>query len=358
MAKCHPQKLEETSKINGYWEIHATLLNAIWIGSFMAFGHPKPIQLWSSEDMLPEVTPVGLAWMNWSEPHVITTPVGTAQDIFEEGPKGIHDPLQSCKKKLQLSDTSSAATWEQSIKEAIEEETRSPAQTQLIALAIRLSKSPPECLPGWNKGNLPVSMIGSLWKGATQIFGNMRTTKMGEKMEHSVTFSEILKKKPISVLKRPTKSPQNPPIEVDQSILAKKQGSNFIVRSSAAPKVPKKDHKKTAYNNHTLMQVILPVFIGDVSEYSAALKTVMAYLKNLWSTFMSCEPYSTAILNWGTYLKVPPIKSAIAIPTTKLGLEGKYVDTIQMAWSPATSQGTAIRFILGHSRPIQYYMDH
>lgn len=39
-------------------------------------------------------------------------------------------------------------------------------------------------------------------------------------------------------------------------------------------------------------------------------------------------------------------------------MEGKYIDDLQLAWSSNTSQGTTVRFILGHSRPLQQYLDH
>lgn len=143
LAKTHPSLLPRTSKSQEGWTMPANPINAAWLASVQVFGHPTEAKLWDKEDMLPEISTEGRKWREWNEAPFVTSPLNNSEELFVEGPRGIHDPVAACRRELLIPDEAEPTRWEQEIKKIIEAGPETMAQRQLLAVALRLVKSPP-----------------------------------------------------------------------------------------------------------------------------------------------------------------------------------------------------------------------
>jgi hypothetical protein len=95
-----------------------------------------------------------------------------------------------------------------------------------------------------------------------------------------------------------------------------------------------------------------------VSEYFEQTTSAIKALHGAWTALMSVDSSHTTIEPWiALEGKIPPLGSSSSFPKSKARLDGKYLQDVKLAWTSWT-EPTTFRFILGHSKPIEDYLEN
>lgn len=155
-------------------------------------------------------------------------------------------------------------------------------------------------------------MIGSLWKGVIQDFGNLNLPQETQNVRFGTPTpgqTSLLGTAPKHILQRG--HAQTGKLKAKGNILLsrQKQRSNYVIRETVAPKVKTNDSRKITYKYQTFLKMVVPVFVGDAADYGQALKMTLAYIKDIWTSILNGDPYGSAILPWvqkGPRILPPP----------------------------------------------------
>jgi hypothetical protein len=97
--------------------------------------------------------------------------------------------------------------------------------------------------------------------------------------------------------------------------------------------------------------------VSDISEYFAQMQASIKALHDSWKALISVDSSHATVEPWTTEIKIPPLGSSSTFPTSKARLKGKYLPELKLSWSSWT-EPTALRFIIGHTKPISEYLDN
>ena len=119
------------------------------------------------------------------------------EEIMKEGDEGIHD---ICARAIQtkMIDNENVEELAISLKAMWLNNDRSKEQNRLMAAAIRLAKSPPKVIPGWNGKIIYSNQIARLWTAANVVFGSVwwemdntiRPTNLADDMDFTMEEGE------------------------------------------------------------------------------------------------------------------------------------------------------------------------
>ena len=156
-----------------FWTLPHKHCTLAWIAFIEKFGLyiPAPTPICYKDQILPI--------KEWGELILAQSITKMIEDLFDrqniltQGNKGAHDICQWAMNKKMGSDSSSIP-WENTIINLWDSENRSENEENLLSVLIRLGKTPPQCMPGWNKDTgLPFSTVNLAWVAAQLKFGNL-----------------------------------------------------------------------------------------------------------------------------------------------------------------------------------------
>jgi hypothetical protein len=105
------------------------------------------------------------------------------------------------------------------------------------------------------------------------------------------------------------------------------------------------------------MRLQVPIRVSDISEYFSQTQASIKALHDSWKALISVDSSHMTVEPWTTEIKIQPLGSSSTFPTSKARLEGKYLPELKLSWSSWT-EPTALRFIIGHTKPIPEYLDN
>ena len=322
-------------------------LSQFWISVIDCLGYVKqnPALICSNGSPVP-ITHYG----EWAQDKCVTglkEDKFSTEEIFEEGQKGAHDPCAWAAAN-SLGNVNNQPQLEKSIKGLLENRDRSKDENIFIATTIRLAKTRPERLPGWNDNGLPINLITVCWAAANRIFGslwdvpektnptdlhddmmleadediNMETTQETKKvefeqegnpkeMDDQITYTgkatTIIS--PPSILKPSTrvqKNVQSPPKKLKTSDYNQREANdkstirnpynNFAKVDSKMLRTGKKSKKVKTLR--TILRARLPVLIEDVSKWNEMTTQAIKLLHMIWKQLLFIEPQESTIEYW------------------------------------------------------------
>jgi hypothetical protein len=180
----------------------------------------------------------------------------------------------------------------------------------------------------------------------------------------SVSFSTptptSLKKSSLRVSKPSSTTPlSSTRLKISPSVsprLRQSSASDFFTRSRSAPSPSSKRLKKAPVTK-TYMRLQVPMRVSDISEYVSQTQASIKALHDSWKSLISVDSSHTTVEPWTTEIKIPLLGSSSTFLTSKARLEGKYLPELKLSWSSWTKP-TALRFIIGHTKPISEYLDN
>jgi hypothetical protein len=105
------------------------------------------------------------------------------------------------------------------------------------------------------------------------------------------------------------------------------------------------------------MHLQVPMRVSDISEYFSQTQASIKALHDSWKALTFVVSSHTTVEPWTTEIKIPPLSLALNFPTSKALLEAKCIPEFKLSWSSWTKP-TALRFIIGHTKPISEYFDN
>ena len=144
----------------------------LWIGALEVLGYlDKPETPICYKDT---IFPITAAGQTASSSNITGMEEGRylAEKILTEGEQGAHD---NCSWAIQnsLGTADKVDSWLDSIKAVWENNKRSSEQNSFLATTIRLAKTPPQDLPGWNGEALPFNTVSIVWTVSNEMYGSL-----------------------------------------------------------------------------------------------------------------------------------------------------------------------------------------
>ena len=252
---------------------------------------------------------------------------------------------------------------------------------------IRMAKTKPDVMPGWNSVSLPISSINLAWTAAQLFFGSLwkhtsvtfstippltirvdqlsspisqmtkdQQSSTTDKAKLNLTDSSQVLTSNDGLLKPPHQSiTTGLPKDSESLPTARKQDLFDIKPMKSRPMIRK---KKKAPLCRSFLTLQLPIQVADITKYNQTFDLVVTSIHALWKALLQVDMQGSSIEPWDTPDPKPPhpITFSKDLPASKLKLF-RYVDHFRVAW--ATSNDTTnVRFILGHSRPIEEYTNN
>ena len=165
MASTIPS-IPEVEKINEHWVLPHTQVTLAWIAVIEKFGSfiPPPAPICYKDQWLP--------MKEWGDTILAQSITRleerffNTEEILIQGDSGAHDICQWAVNN-RMGDESSSIPWENTIIELWNSKNRSDKEELLLSVLIRLGKTPPMSMPGWNTDRgLPRSMVSMAWLAA------------------------------------------------------------------------------------------------------------------------------------------------------------------------------------------------
>ena len=160
-------------KHENHWTIPHKHCTLAWIAFIENYGlyTPDPTPICYKDQFIPI--------KEWGE-KVITQSITkenedpfNKQNILTQGNNGAHDICLWAMNNKMGSDSSSLP-WENTIVKLLTLDNRSEMEERLLSVLIRLGKTPPQLMPGWNNDTgLPFSTVNWAWVAAQMKFGNL-----------------------------------------------------------------------------------------------------------------------------------------------------------------------------------------
>ena len=318
-------------------------------------------------------------------------------EIMKEGDEGVHD---NCAWAIQkgMVEADNVNSLVISFRALWGNRDRSKEQNRLIAMVIRLAKSKPKIVPGWNGKIIYNNQIGRFWTAANILFGSIWSEEytelspinlqndMEESMEEEdnseeshnkassderdpdsnkstedvlVTPPSILKKKDPAVSEgspaKKLKTGDYSIIEGRKTSFKENPYSNFSRVKPSTLRVGKKS-KKSA-EKRTILRARIPVMIEDAMKWNETTNKAIKLMNAIWKLLLMIDPAESTIEVWDKGLKnnSKPLKVDSTFPSSKGNVHGKVIEDLKINWSSSATP-TDLRFILGHSKDIDQYI--
>ena len=163
--------------INEHWVLPHTQVTLAWIAVIEKFGSfiPPPTPICYKDQWLP-MKERGETILSQSITRLEERRFNT-EEILIQGESGAHDICQWAVNNRMVDDSSSIP-WENTIINLWNSKSRSDKEELLLSVLIRLGKTPPMSMPGWNiDRGLPRSMVNMAWLASQLKFGNLWRNK-------------------------------------------------------------------------------------------------------------------------------------------------------------------------------------
>ena len=329
------------------------------------------------------------------------------QDIFKEGIEGAHDSCQWA--NLQLGSIQDIGGFETAIKGLWNTLNRSYEENSFLATTIKLAKTPPAEIPGWTGSSLHLNLIAAIWVAANNFFGSVWEAPSGDLTpldlsddlafpenasvtdvggDTIMTEIETINLDPLGGDKM-DKQNKNPTPVTPSSILNNKNKTNSAPRAkrtkigteetknSSKNKLPKNPYnndnyrkeenlkvragrkKKKGPDKKTFLRVRLPTQIDSVEQWNEMTNLTIKLLNSVWKSLLLLDSSNSSIEVWndkGT-ASVKPLRLDSVFPTAKSKIHQKLVEDLKVNWTSSNTP-TELRFILGHKKDIEFYMDN
>jgi hypothetical protein len=289
----------------------------------------------------------------WKETDTSNFTGFTADTLFSDGNDGAHDMCRRTKNKF-LKSGHSKHQWKQLfINITTKTSGRNSKEEHALQLALRMARTNPRVLTGWSGGNLEDNEITSAWAGAYEVLGGAWT---------QVRFSDDtpLKSPPkvSSALKAPRYSKKLPPASppAAPATVSPKPITNPYYVVKKAPEPPKTKHKKKIYMQTTYLKIRLSSYWNNqINSYPEALTAVLMEWGRVVDVLCSRDPKGTAVFPWSDRdASRSPLTKDLVKPLTKDIVAKVYTDDFFLS---KRQGGMYLRFRLGHTRPIAFYLE-
>ena len=264
------------TKMKDHWSIPHNHLAVAWIACVNKFGayEPNPPTICYKDQDLPI--------KEWGKTIISKSITNLSEQAFQkdeilvQGNQGAHDICQWAIKK-KLGSESSSEPWENTIVNLWNSINRNPKEQLLLATLIRLAKTPPNQMPGWNKNKgIPISSVNLAWVASQWRFGNIWKAKYSNPNgSTSVNINNYFKPIPDKNLERinskssPNRTKQNGTINDDEDPNANKDilenpYDKSYIHELTPPKL-KSFIKDVDYNNTVPLTSLEPLPKNDLA---------------------------------------------------------------------------------------------
>jgi hypothetical protein len=221
-----------------------------------------------------------------------------------------------------------------------------------MKLAMKMAKTDPKILDGWQGVALFENDISAAWSGAYQIFRGVWNT--------GVTFdrqtASALKQSRYQTMKASPKVAATPeaPEQTEPSIPAAQTSPYYVVKK--APVAPHGRTKPTHWTQVTYLKLQYSSYWNkELTTYPAALTNVLTEWADVVTLLYSRDPKCTTVLGWSDRdFGRAPLRKESTKQMTKEGVQKVYTDEFFIATRPGTQ---FLRFRLGHTKPIAFYLE-
>lgn len=410
LASTTPENLPETFELNDLKASPPTQITHAWIGSTDVLGFIQETSIpFCYDGTIFPITAQGTKIQTTKITGLEESPFIKAE-VLQEGVKGAHDPcLWAIQNKLgNLEDIQS---FLDSIVSLWDNTDRSKEQNLFIATAIRLAKTKPEDIPGWNGKVLHNNLVSIVWTAANKFFGaiwntpltSLRPRNLHDDLNNSAFQDNkdntpapegalprkedltYLSDEDVFIPNSHARNPNTPP-----SILKSQSSFNDSV-PSPHKKLRTDDHatlttpKKTKFapnpynnfskiastslstgrrmkkptNNRTILRARIPIYMEDTAKWNEMTNNAIKLMHNIWKHLLLIDPSESTIEQWNLNPKsnAKPLRINSTFPSSKAAVHEKLIEDLKINWinSPVP---TDLRFILGHKKKIKEYMEN
>jgi hypothetical protein len=225
-------------------------------------------------------------------------------------------------------------------------------ENMAIRLAMRMAKTDPKILDGWQGDLLIENDISAAWSGAYHLFGGVWNS--GVKFDTKT--ASLLKQPKYKSTSTPTNASAAPPAEPATPPEVKRTAYNPYYVVKQAPRAPKGKAPKTHWTQVTYLKLKTSSYWNkQISSYPEALTNVLTEWASVIDLLCSIDPKSTAVLAWSDRdFGRAPLKKESTKPLTKEGVGNVYTDEFFLS---SRQGGQFFHFRLGHTKPFEYYLE-
>lgn len=335
---------------NGLTFVPSTVIAELWVASINIFGctiatEKKLTTVFSDDEA---ITTPSQAWKDRDTALLVGYKKET---LYAEGDDGAHDTCRKIKNHF-LQSGHQQQHWKKLFLEISTKKDLNKMENTAIRLAMRLAKTDPKILDGWQGDLLVENDITAAWSGAYHLFGGVWNS--------GVKFDT----KTASVLKQPKYQPNPTPTNTSEVNLAEPAKPPEVKRTAynpyyvvkQAPRAPKGKSPKTLWTQVTYLKLKTSSYWNkQISTYPEALTNVLTEWASVVDLLCSIDPKCTAVLAWSDRdFGRAPLKQKSTKPLTKEGVGNVYTDEFFLS---SRQGGQFFRFRLGHTKPIEFYLE-
>jgi hypothetical protein len=329
-----------------------SVMTELWLASITVFGFTKkviPVVFAKTDKIAPTTTA-------WKERDTAQAKGFTKDDLFKEGSDSAHDLCRATKNKL-LKEGQDLVHWYTLFKKTNDKTDLTKEESKALYLAMKLAKTDPLLLVGWNDGYLQANEITTAWAGAYKLFGGA--------WKALVKFQGV--EKPASAIKTPKYSAATVSTEANEAAIETdvetveeeipstvKKNPYYVERKPPQP--PKGKEKKKSWKHVTFLKARLSAYWDSNSmNYGQAMTLMLTEWVRMIDILIDKDPLCTVIVPWSdTDFGRAPLTKKSTKPVSKDGVAKKYADDFFLS---KRQGGQFIRFRLGHNKPISWYLE-
>lgn len=224
-----------------------------------------------------------------------------------------------------------------------------------MKLAMKMAKTDPKILDGWQGVALFENDISAAWSGAYLIFGGVWNTGVKFDRQTASALKQSRYQPTKTAAAKAVAKPEAPDEQTTEHCLKLAPTNPYYVVKKA-PVAPHGRTKPSHWTQVTYLKLQCSSYWNkEITTYPAALTNVLTEWADVVTLLCSRDPKCTAVLGWSDRdFGRAPLRKESTKPMTKEGVHKVYTDEFFIA----QRQGTQfLRFRLGHTKPIAFYLE-
>ena len=301
-----------------------SVMTELWLASITVFGFTKkviPVVFAKTDKIAPTTTA-------WKERDTAQVKGFTKDDLFKEGSDSAHDLCRATKNKL-LKDGQELVHWYTLFKKTNDKTKLTKDESKALDLAMKLAKTDPLLLVGWNDGYLQANEITTAWAGAYKLFGGA--------WKALVKFQGV--EKPAQAIKTP-KYPAATVTTKAKEAASKTEAETIVEEIPSTvkknpycverkpPQPPKGKENKKSWKQVTFLKArLLAYWDSNSMNYGQAMTLMLTEWGQMIDILIDKDPLCTVIVPWSdTDFGRTPLTKKLTKPVSKDGVAKKYAD--------------------------------